>query len=364
MPTRRRVLAWGAAGLAWGMVARARAAESPDGSERARDEATARVLDELIRRRAIESSDPWVEMHVVLALGAEVVNQKGNILDQAVAQTLALGAAGFRNVPYFPLAVERHPFHFLQVMQAVGVPPDRAFVTPVGRFTHREILEGSEALFVPADVTDELSWVVSVLTHVFKPDKDQFVNARGETIVVSQLVERHLRDTEAAYADTFAAMEGKGPYKRGVLQTKACNGTHLLYGLIDALGQGFGGEGFKGRVERLVSATLFRLKVEPLLIDKSLPGDLPMMQLNADSAKFTFLGHAIEDLGLAHSRSLLEFSPSALAVIDQARAELGRLAERLATEHDLDALNKEVPGAYRIVLGDACHALRGIRMWL
>jgi hypothetical protein len=346
------------------MTALARSAEAPAAAQHARDEETARLLKELILRRAVESSDPWLEMHVVLALGADTVNQRGNVLDQAVAQTLELSPAGFRKAPHFPLPIERHPFHFLQVMQATAVPMERAFVTPLGRFTHREILEGSEALLVPADLTDELSWVVSVLTHAFPPDKDRFSNARGETITVSDLVERHLRETEAAYADTFAAMEGKGFYKRGALHTKACNGTHLLYGLIDALGRGYGGDGFKGRVERLTAATLFRLKVEPLLIDKSLPGDLPMARLNADAAKFTFFGHAIEDLGLAHARSLLEFSPSALATIDQARAELQRLAERLGTEHDLDALGSEVPGAYRIILGDACHALRGIRMWL
>jgi hypothetical protein len=364
MPTRRKVLAWAAAAAGLGWAARAGFVGAADPPAKARDEETARLLNELLLRRALDSADPWLEMHVVLALGADVVNQRGNVLDQAVAQTLEVSPAGFRKVPHFPLEIERHPFHFLQVMQATGVPPDRVFVTPQGRFTHREILEGSEALLVPAEVTDELSWVVCVLTHAFPPDKDSFVNARGDKIVVSDLVERHLRETEAAYADTFAAMEGKGLYKRGAIHTKACNGTHLLYGLIDALGRGYGGEGFKGRVQRLVAATLFRVKVEPLLIDKSLPGDVPMIRLNADAAKFTFLGHVVEDLGLAHSRRLLDFSAADLATIDQARAELGRLAARLGSEHDLDALGAEVPGAYRIILGDACHALRGIRMWL
>jgi hypothetical protein len=65
----------------------------------------------------------------------------------------------------------------------------------------------------------------------------------------------------------------EGPYKRGVLQTKACNGTHLLYGLIDASVRVW--RGVQGLRRTLVTATLFRLKVEPLLIDKSLPGDLP-----------------------------------------------------------------------------------------
>jgi hypothetical protein len=364
MPTRRRLLGWTAASAALGLAALARPRAVGASSERARDEETARLLDELILRRALDSTDAWLEMHVVLALGADVVNGRGSVLDQAVARSLELGPAGFRKVPHFPIAVERHPFHFLQVMQATGVPPERVFVTPQGRFSHKEILDGTIALFDPEEVTDELSWAICVLTRVYPPGKDEFVNASGEKVVVSRLVERHLRETEAAYADTLAAMEGKGVYKRGVIHTKACNGTHLLYGLVDALAEGYGGDDLAGRFRRLVAATLFRLRFEPLLIDKSLPGDLPMVRLNADAAKFTFLGHVIEDLGQARRRRVYEPSPPDLATIGQARGELGKLAERLGSEHDLDQLSTEVPGAYRVLLGDACHALRGIRMWL
>lgn len=380
---RRRVLGWGlTASLALASFGRRRATaredsgptataeRSPRGTElaaveaRRRDEETAEHLRELILQRALGSTDPWLEMHVVLGLGADIANQRGNLLDQAVRDSLVLSPAGFRKVPHFPLAVERHPFHFLQVMQATAVPLDRVFITSVGRFTQREILEGSEALFVPQEVTDELSWVVSVLTQAFTPDRDRFVNAAGETISVSRIVERHLRETEAAYATTFAAMEGRGLYRRGLLHTKACNGTHLLYGLIDALANGYQMGQLRPRLERLIAATLFRAQVEPLLIDKSLRGDLPMVRLNADAAKLTFFGHVIEDLGQARRRGVFTPSSEQEAAVAQCRAELARLVDRLTGEHDLDALRTEVPNAYRVLLGDACHALRGIRMWL
>jgi hypothetical protein len=362
MATRREAMKWTAAAAAAAALAHPVRALAQSG--RGTDEETVRHLHELILQRALDGSDPWLEMHVVLALGADIANQRGNVLDQAVAQALELSPAGFRRVPHFPLAVERHPFHFLQVMQAKGVPEGRVFVTPLGRFTHREILEGSEALLVPADVSDELSWVVSVLTRAFPPSQDKFVNARGETVVVSQLALRHLRETESAYAGTFAAMEGKALYKRGPLHTKACNGTHLLYGLIDAVAAGYETDDLKSRVERLIAATLFRMKVEPILIDKSLPGDLPMVRLNADAAKFTFLGHVIEDLGQAYRQKVLAPTPEQLQVIGQARLDLGRLVDRLTGEHDLDALKAEVPNAYRVLLGDSCHAFRGMELWL
>jgi hypothetical protein len=94
MPTRRRVLAWGAAGLAWGWR-RARGRESPDGSEHARDEATARVLDELIRRRAIEAR-PW--SRCTPSRSAPRSSIEGQHPRSGRRADLALGAAGFRNV--------------------------------------------------------------------------------------------------------------------------------------------------------------------------------------------------------------------------------------------------------------------------
>lgn len=362
MATRRQALKWTAAAAAG--AALARPADVLAQASRATDETTAQHLHEFILQRALDGSDPWLEMHVVLALGAQIENQRGNVLDQAVAQALELSPAGFRRVPHFPLPVERHPFHFLQVMQARNVPLDRAFVTPEGRFTHGEILDGSEALLVPADIPDELSWVVSVLTRAFPPSNDTYTNAKGEKVVVSQLVARHLRETESAYAGTIAAMEGKALYKRGPLHTKACNGTHLLYGLIDAVAAGYEVDDLKSRVARLIAATLFRVKVEPLLIDKSLPGDLPMVRLNADAAKFTFLGHVIEDLGQANRLKVLNPTAEQMKVIEQARLDIGRLIDRLAGEHDLDALKAEVPNAYRVLLGDSCHAYRGMELWL
>ena len=36
---------------------------------------------------------------------------------------------------------------------------------------------------------------------------------------------------------------------------------------------------------------------------------------------------------------------------------------RLTGEHDLDALQAQEPRAYKLILGDACHAYRGLRYW-
>jgi len=324
---------------------------------------TIELLREMILQRGLASTDPWVQAHVVLALGSDVKSGGKFVLDEMVAQSLRTEAVELKQYPYFPTDVERHPFHFLQIMQATDVPYERAFVTPLGRFTRREILVGSEALLDPKEVTDELSWLVSVLTNQFPQDKDRFKTARGLEVRVTEIVARHLRETDAAYAETFAAMAGATPYARGAIHRSACNGTHMLYGLIDALRNGYTEGQLRAHTERLVRALLFRMRAEPKLIDASLRASHPMVRLNADAAKLTFLGHAVEDLGYAVQHGVMQLDAAQLAVVTQAREQLATIVARLTGEHDLDALQAQEPRAYKLIVGDACHAYRGLRYW-
>ncbi len=329
----------------------------------AADRQTATLLREMLLQRALDSTEPWLIAHLVLALGRDVAARGKPILDTMVEQSVTTTTIGGRTYPHFELRLERHPFHFLQIMQATDVPRERAFATPQGRFTRQELIAGSEAVFDPTAQSDEASWTVCVLTHELPPQSDRFRTARGTEVVVADLVERHLVDTEAAYAAVFASMTEGRPYGRGPIHSKACNGTHLVYGLIDAAHRGYTGNGLGRRMARLLDATIFRLQLEQKLVDASLRGEDPLVRLNVDAVKLSFLGHAIEDLGHAIRTGVFVPTPAQLAAIGQARRQLGGVAERITQQHDLDELRARVPDAYSLVLGDACHALRGIGYW-
>jgi len=371
-------VAGGAAAIATGLAARAdehpasgagsAGAPAPMGSPSAASQSTGdrhteALLRELLQQRAVASDEPWVMAHVVLAFGADVKNGGRPIVDALVADGLELQTIAGKTYPHFGLAVERHPFHFLQILQLVDVPYDQRFDTPRGAYTRKEIVQGSEAVFDPTQHVDEASWTISVLTHEFPPDRDRFKTARGQDVVVSALVEDHLRDTESAYAAIFASMNEGKPYGRGVVHTKACNGLHLVYGLIDALRNGYRGNDLRSRFGELLRATIFRLPLEQKLVDATLRGDDPLVRLNADAVKLSFLGHALEDLGYGVRFDVFKLDAAQDAAVALARRQLGQVVERLTTEHDLDMLRAKVPNAYGLVLGDACHALRGIRYW-
>jgi len=382
--TRREVLRGGVAllaGGAWAGVAGVPREAFADGplaspgvsaaasSTRASDERTATMLRDLIDRRALAADPgvpnlPWLWAHVILALGPDVKRNGKPIIDQMVADSLEIVTVDGKPCPRFAPQVERHPFHFLQILQAVDIPYDRRFATPRGNYTRREIVAGSEAAFDPnRPDDDEASWTICVLTREFSPSKDRFKTARGTEVVVSDLVEHHLRDTEAVYAPIFASMdEGKG-YGRGPIHGKACNGAHLVYGLVDALRYGYRGNSLPERFEQLLRATIFRLQLEQKLVDATLRSADPMTRLNADAIKLSFLGHLIEDVGYGVSCGVVKLDEKQQAQVARARVQLGEVVERIGGEHDLDRLRAEVPNAYSVLLGDACHALRGVRFW-
>lgn len=354
--TRRRFLRWTASAAAALLgVGRPRPALAAPASTL---HATAEALRALVTTRALASDDPWVLMHAVLALGPETRVASGPILELVFERHCAEVERGGKTYRAFPLDVEAHPNHFLEILDAVGVPATRVFPSKAGPVTTADLLEGAKALFTPTIAGAELSWTLSVFTAAMPPDDDRFVNADGQTFTVAALVETAAQAAEVGFADTVAAMRGTKPYGRSPLQTYACNGTHALYGLYDALRHGYVGKDLRTRVRALTAASYFRLGAEVQLIDQALAG--AERQLNADAAKLQFLGHSVENLRYAEQHALYVPSAAEREQLALARRRLADVVERITTVHNLDALANAVPRAYRILLGDACHALHGL----
>ncbi len=352
--TRRRLLALGAGAGALVLAPRRARAAAPA----KKDAAATAALRDLVMQRAVVSDDPWVLMHVVLALGPDARGPNGALLEAVTSRHLVMTAKGGKSYPGFPINVEAHPNHFLEIIDASAVPPTRSLPGKDGSATPADLLAGAKALFTPTIAGPELSWTLSVFTGAMPHSADRFTNADGQTFTVAALVETAAQAAEFGYADTVAAMRGTKAYGRSTLQTYACNGTHVLYGLYDALRHGYEGKNLRQRVRDLTQASYFRLAAEVALIDQALVA--PAQQLNADAAKLQFLGHSIENLRYAERHGIYVPSDAERQQRATAEQQLGGVVQRITTVHNLDALASAVPRAYRIVLGDACHALHGL----
>jgi hypothetical protein len=313
-------------------------------------------LRRLVTNRAVTVDDPWVLMHAVLPLGPDARHGDEPVLDYVTRTWLEPVTRGGTQYAAFPLKVEAHPNHFLEIMYATAVPPERVFATRMGSVTRADLTRGAKALFTPAIQGDELSWTVSVLTADLTPDADRFENADGRPFTASAVVEAAAQAAEAAYADTIAAMRGTKPYGRSAVQESACNGTHVVYAALDALRNGYRANRLPERATVLLQAALYRLGPEAALIDQVI-GAAPGSQLNADAAKLQFLGHSIENIRFAERHGIYTPTAAEQAAIHTAEEQLAGIAHRLATTYDLDTLARQVPRAYSVILGDACHAL-------
>ena len=371
--TRRRFLgtaARTAAGLAAG-AGIARAASSPGprttpAAARPEDESGLRAairadLLRLVTTRALTVDDPWVLMHAVLALGRDAQHAGEPALDFVVRTWLEPVTSGGKQWPAFPRKTEAHPNHFLEIMYAVDVPPGRVFASRMGPVTRPGLTSGAQALFSPAMEGDELSWTVSVFSADMRPDADRFENAEGRAFTVGAVIEALAQAAEAGYAETVAAMRGTKAYDRSPIQGYACNGTHVIYGVLDALRNGYRANRLPERATLLMQAALYRLGPEVELIDRVIgAGGAPTAQLNADAAKLQFLGHSLENFIFARRYGLYTPTAAELAAVRHAEEQLAVIAHRLVSTYDLDELARQVPRAYGLILGDACHALHAV----
>jgi hypothetical protein len=376
--TRRRFLgtaARTAAGFAAGArIARAASTPAPRQAPATAPRATAAEekgllaairadLLRLVTTRALTLDDPWVLMHAVLALGRDAQHAGEPALDYVTRTWLEPVTSGGKQWPAFPRKTEAHPNHFLEIMYATGVPPERAFATRLGAVTRADLTRGAKALFSPAMEGDELSWTVSVFTADLRPDVDRFENADGRPFTVSAVVEATAQAAESGYAETIAAMRGTKAYDRSAVQGYACNGTHVIYGILDALRNGYRANRLPERATLLMQAALYRLGPEVELIDRVIgAGGAPTAQLNADAAKLQFLGHSIENFVFARRHGLYTPTAAELVSVRQAEERLAAIAHRLVSTYDLDELAHQVPRAYGLILGDACHALHAVEI--
>jgi hypothetical protein len=181
--------------------------------------ATAREqLRTLVVERALIVDDPWVLMHAVLPLGADARHGGVPILELVMRQWMAPVTRGATRYPAFPLGVEAHPNHFLEIMYAVDVPATRPFASPLGTTTRADLYAAARALFSPAITGSELSWTIIVFSAEMPPDDDRFENVDGRVLTVGALVETAMRAAEQGYAETLAAMRGEKPYGRSAIQ--------------------------------------------------------------------------------------------------------------------------------------------------
>jgi hypothetical protein len=328
----------------------------------------ARDLDQGVRQfieqYAVTSDDPWALVHAIRGVGRGCRINGENAAAYVLRTCVRTQEVHQRRYLYIPANIEVHANMFLKTFLEAGVPASETFACD-GRVCHlQDLSDGAKALFrFDPNVFDRnnLAWSLIAFAEL---EAHTWENAYDERIQLQEVVRFGLQ----ALAE---ATQGLKPYhaaglplpKKMPIHSFTCGGTHLCYSLLVAAKHGFlqaaGGDILQEQLQMLV----YRLQADPDLIDRyfrAIPA-APDADLFRAGAKLKILGHALECLGYAQAHGL--WQPSALArrQIEQAVQAVRGLLSYVLTL-DLAAIRRRQAQLGQQVVGDTCHAFRGLSL--
>ena len=324
----------------------------------------------IIREHATLPDDPWAVAHGLRAMGRDFTIKGGRrAVDYLLESVLATLPANDKTVLGFPISIEVHPNMFLKTILEAGVSLDYAFTHQGRRRRLDEVVEGARALLRPrlvGSLPNALPWSLIALTHTTSAPRHRWTNAWGEPVDLNALVETALRLLEEASLPVAQAMRDREPETaQAPVHGFTCGGTHMVYGLLTAMRAGYTGKDRRERTQQQVDLLVWRLGADVDLIERfyrtpGLAGNPTASWFELDS-KLKLLGHAGECLAFADQHKVVKLTAAQQAQRQTAGATLRQLIGNLAQRNLGDARTLD-RGLYQQLVGDTCHARRGLRL--
>jgi hypothetical protein len=253
---------------------------------------------------------------------------------------------------------------FLKTFLEAGVPLTEMFSLDGRVCQLKDLGEGAKALFRFDSHTfnrNDLAWSLIAFAEL---NAHEWENAYGQRIQLREVVRFALQSLQEATEGLKPTVAAHLPLpKKQPIHAYACGGTHLIYSLLVAAKHGLLPAGGGNVLQEQLQMLLYRLQADPELIDRYYReiASAPGVDLFRAGAKLKILGHALECLGYAHTHGLIKPSPGDKKQIDQATQEVRGLLAYVSTL-DLAAIRPRHAQLVQQVIGDTCHAFRGLSL--
>ncbi len=328
-------------------------------------------LESLLREPAGDDAIPWAVAHGLLAFGPSFTAKSGTPAAQVLVAHATRDAGGWRFPPLVggqPLETHRHLV--LAKLLEAGVDADRSLASrDAGTVTVRDLVADvvASARFDARTDWREAAFTLYVLARTDQEIPTDRLDAIRDAAFAHAARELEpLRAASGAAPDQAfelgmplrAAKEG-----RRAIYAHTCGGLHFLGGVL-ALGAKGGAAAGDDRAGRILEDVVFRWRAERHLYTRSL-AQHPGRRLELLVQRLKFHGHLLEVLAEARadgwqptSIGMDELLGSVAADVLDTLSDLDRdqwwprLAELRATKRQL----------YLDLVGDGCHALRGLRL--
>jgi len=272
---------------------------------------------------------------------------------------------------YVPISYERHPHCFLsEAVLDAGVPLDHTFKFNDRDHSVADLVTSARGLFKfdssesDLNIADKLAWSLTAFARVTDPLNDTWVNAYGEQIQFSTIVESAMGVLERGTRRLQDAMDKaiQEPVSDHV-HDFACAGTHLIYGLTTCLSFGYRAHGLPERMKSQFDILIWRLENDMRLVDgyydeASADYPAPLARMYRLDTKLKILGHAFEIINNLKKNKLFEPTVAQQAVVDRARQTLNEVASEI-DYHGVENFSADEL-LFNLLIGDMCHAYHGL----
>ena len=352
--TRRRFLKFAVvAGMVPALTTEVSAARDPDQGVR-----------RFIERYAIGPHDPWALVHAIRGVGQGCRIDGESAAGYVLRTCVRAQEVNKRRYLYIPATIEVHSNMFLKTFLEAGVPASEMFPCDGRVFQLKDLGDGAKGLFRFDPTTfdrDDLAWSLIAFAELQAHEWD---NAYGERIQLKEVAAFGVKVLhEATRGLTPYATAGLPLPKKLPIHSFTCGGTHLCYSVLVAARHGLlpadGGDIVRDQLRLLI----YRLQADPELIDRHYReiSSAPGVDLFRAGAKLKVLGHALECLGYAQTQGLWQPSLLERTQIERAVQEVRGLLAYLLTL-DLAAIQRRHAQLVQQVVGDTCHAFRGLSL--
>ncbi len=357
-------------------------AHAPRRPTRAEARALAKRLGDAARAGASDPKSPWALAHGMVAFGPSFAAADGRAASEVIVSFAELTSAGDKKLWLFPekkqgAPVEPHRFLLVKTLLESNVPLDQSFSTSTGeKVTLSRLVADLRAAARPPETDADfqhVAWQISaVAEHVRRvpaagdqdPKLASLIEAAlGRLEADQKVVEGYGGPPEKAF-DEGSPLHAAKREKKGIYG-HSCGGMHLIQAAATALAI-MHREDDERRFRKQLGVLLFRYELERPAY-AALLARHPEQGLLIRLQQQKFFGHLIETLTLARSLGLTATQTEGGRRIDQtirhAAGDLidvsGQLLDGGVYER-LDAIRKDREQTYLDLIGDACHALRGL----
>ena len=348
-------------------------AEQPKEASVAEMKATQATLRQGVEQRAAETTSPWALAHGLIAFGKDFRAANGKPAAEVIFSYAEPKTVEGQTRYFFPERkegdlVEPHPHLLVKSLLEAGLPASISYPASDGQTITLERLSADLVGIAKIPTSDtewrNIAWQVSAMAALAK-QPENFEELSRAVLFRLEQEQRVVSDYSGTAAQAFASgspLRAAKTKKTGIFG-HSCGGFHLFQAALTANPKA---NDQAATIKKQLGVLIFRYESERSILRKML-ADHPGQGLLLRVQQVKFFGHLVETLTLARQQE--RYDPQSEGgrrldrLIFQSAQDLGQAARELAqggVYSRLDAIRKEREQTYLDLVGDACHAIRGL----